>query len=264
MKYKIHQFIHKDNQLTASLVFNTSISYNARIMKILVVEDDRAVADMVKNGLESDLHTVEIATDGAEGSFLARSYDFDTIILDYSLPKKDGLVVLDEVRRAGKVTPVIFLSATHDVPIKVSAFTKGADDYMTKPFSIDELKARIKAVGRRPTQRKKVDLQVSDLVLDLVKQTLKRGKKNIRLTRKEFGLLEYMMQNAGIILSRAMLLEHVWTAESDPLSNTIEAHIRNVRKKISIRGKPELIANVQGRGYIMDEPEKIRRLLRNK
>lgn len=229
-------------------------------MKILVIEDDRAVADMVKNGLGSDSHTVEIAKDGAEGSFLARSYEYDTIILDYSLPRKDGLVVCEEIRRAGKITPIIFLSATHDVPIKIAAFAKGADDYMTKPFSIEELKARIKTIVRRPVQIKKPLLQVADLILDPVKQTTKRGKKNIRLTRKEFNLLEYMVQNAGTVLSRAMLLEHVWTADSDPMSNTVEAHIRNVRKKIAVRGKPELIANVQGRGYVIDEPERIRKL----
>ncbi|MEK7501783.1 MAG: response regulator transcription factor [Patescibacteria group bacterium] len=230
-------------------------------MKILVVEDDRAVADMVKNGLASDSYTVEIAKDGAEGSFLARSYEYDAIILDYSLPKKDGLIVCEEIRRAGRVTPIIFLSATSDIPVKVSAFEKGADDYMTKPFSIEELKARIKTVARRPAQVKKLPLQVADLMLDPIKQTAKRGKKNIRLTRKEWNLLEYMTQNAGTVLSRAMLLEHVWTADSDPLSNTVEAHIRNVRKKIAIRGRPELIANVQGRGYVIDEPEKIRRLI---
>ncbi len=235
--------------------------YNARIMKVLVIEDDRAAADMIKNGLASDSYTVEIAKDGAEGSFLARSYEYDAIVLDYSLPKKDGLVVCEEIRRAGRVTPIIFLSATSDVPVKVNALAAGADDYMTKPFSIEELKARIKTIVRRPAQIKKPVLQVADLILDPIKQTAKRGRKNIRLTRKEFNLLEYMTQNTGTVLSRAILLEHVWTSDSDPLSNTVEAHIRNVRKKIAVRGRPELIANVQGRGYVIDEPEKIRKLI---
>jgi DNA-binding response OmpR family regulator len=231
-------------------------------MKILVVEDDRTVANLIKNGIASDSHTVEIAKDGAEGSFLARSYEYDTIVLDYSLPKKDGLTVCEEVRKSGKTTPIIFLSATYDIPVKIAAFTKGADDYMTKPFSIEELKARVKTIARRPVQARKSQLQIDDLILDAEKQIVKRGKKNIRLTRKEFNLLEYMMLNAGTILSRAMLLEHVWTADSDSLSNTVEAHIRNVRKKIAVKGKPELIANIQGRGYIIDRSEKIRKFLR--
>jgi DNA-binding response OmpR family regulator len=229
-------------------------------MKILVVEDDRAVADMVRNGLMTDTHTIEIARDGAEGSFLARSYEYDAIVLDYSLPKKDGLVVCQEVRRAGRAAPILFLSATDDVSIKVAALESGADDYVTKPFSIEELRARIRALSRRPTQVKKPLLEVADLVLDSVRQTARRGRKQIHLTRKEFNLLEYMMQNAGIILSRAMLMEHVWTADSDPLSNTVEAHIRNLRKKVNSRGKPDLIANVPGRGYIIDEPENLRKL----
>lgn len=229
-------------------------------MKILVVEDDSAVANMVKDGLAADAHMVEIALDGADGSFLARSYDYDAIILDYSLPKKDGLVVCEEVRKAGKTVPIIFLSVTDDVPMKIAALNCGADDYVTKPFSIEELRARVKAVSRRPTLVKRPILRVADLVMDADKQTVRRGEELIRFTRKESCLLEYMMKNAGVILSRAMIMEHVWTAESDPLSNTVEAHIRNLRRKLNCMDKPDLIANVQGRGYVIDAPENLKKL----
>jgi two-component system, OmpR family, manganese sensing response regulator len=209
----------------------------------------------------SDGHLVEFARDGLEGSFLARNYDYEAIILDYSLPKKDGLAVCEEVRRAGKFTPIIFLSITDDTSVKVAAFKRGADDYVTKPFSIEELRARLNAITRRPNKVEKPLFQVADLILDAEKQTVYRGKDFIRLTRKEFNLIQYMMNNVGIILSRAMIMEHVWTADSDTLSNTIETHIRNIRKKIIGKNKSNLIINVQGRGYVIDTPENLKKLM---
>ena len=229
-------------------------------MKILVVEDDPATADVVKVGLMSDGHITEFARDGMEGSFLARNYEYEAIILDYSLPKKDGLAVCEEVRHAGKLTPIIFLSVTDDVPIKVAAFKRGADDYVTKPFSIEELRARLKAITRRPAHVQQPVFKVADLVLDADKQTVYRGNKLIRPTRKEYNLMQYMMSNAGIVLSRAMIMEHVWTADTDTLSNTVEAHIRNLRKKINEKDKPDLIAIVPGRGYVMDTPENLKKI----
>lgn len=221
-------------------------------MKILIVEDDVNTANVLKMSLSADAHTVEVANDGIDGSFLARSYDYDAIVLDYTLPGKDGLAICDEIRKNGKTTPILFLSVTDDIDAKVQALSKGADDYMTKPFSLQELNARIKAVSRRPKNIRKSVINVADIVLDSEKQIVKRSGKVIRLTKKEFCLLEYLMNNVGVILSRPMLMEHVWTADSDPLSNTIEAHIAHLRKKINAGGKPNLIANVQGRGYIID------------
>ena len=228
-------------------------------MKILIVEDDKLMAEKVKTGLSSAIYTIELATDGAEGSFLARSYDYDAIVLDYALPKKDGLIVCEEIRKAGKTTPIIFLSMTDDVSIKVSAFKVGADDYLTKPFSIEELCARIKAITRRPQNIQNATLQVDDLILDTEKQTVIRGKKLINLTKKEFNLLEYMMKNSGTVLSRAMIMEHVWTSDSDLLSNTIESHMRNLRKKITTGKSADLIGNIQGRGYIFDTPSNLKK-----
>lgn len=225
-------------------------------MKILVVEDDIDTAEMVREGLAADSHTVEVATDGADGSFLGRGYDYDAIILDYSLPKKNGLTVCGEIRSVGRKTPIIFLSATDDTETKIIALDKGADDYVTKPFSFSELYARVRAIARRPVEISRPMYSVDDLTLDCKRQTVTRGKKDIHLTRKEFGLLEYFMRHSGIVLSRALLMEHVWTADSDPFSNTIEAHIRNLRKKINANGKANLIFNIPGRGYVIEKQNK--------
>ena len=231
-------------------------------MKILVVEDSADIAENLRNDLTSNDHTVEIATDGADGSFLARSYDFDMIILDYSLPKKNGLQVCGEIRAAGKTTPILFLSVNDDTDVKIAALEAGADDYLTKPFSLKELNARIKAIRRRPTIMKQTLLTIDDLTLDPDRHLVTRGNKNVHLTRKEFNLLEYFLRNPGILLSRAMIMEHVWTADKDPFSNTVEAHLRNLRMKINIARSPELIANIPGRGYVIDTAENVRRLLK--
>jgi len=226
-------------------------------MKILVVEDDTNTAEMVKNSLTACSHTVDVSHDGADGSFLARSYDYDAVILDYALPKKDGLAVCPEVRAAGKTTPIIFLSVTDDPGMKVAALKQGADDYVTKPFSLDELRARLDAVARRSPEIKSSVLAVADLALDPDLNAVRRGKRQIHLTRKEFHMLQYLMRNAGVVLSRAQLMEHVWTADGNPFSNTVEAHIRNLRKKLNAGRAPNLIANVPGRGYVIDTPKRL-------
>ena len=239
-----------------SILIILQLCYN-RDMKILIVEDDRDTANMIKIGLNSDSHTVEIANDGAEGSFLARSYPYDAVVLDYSLPKKDGLKVCSEIRSMGKITPIIFLSSTDDISVKILALSKGADDYMTKPFSIQELQARIIALTRRSLKINEPIIKVGDITVDTNKQTVHRKSRLLHLTRKEFNLLEYMAKNTGTVLSRAVILEHVWTSDNDPLSNTVEAHIRNLRKKLNINRGRDMIMNIQGRGYIMDSPENL-------
>jgi two-component system OmpR family response regulator len=222
-------------------------------MKILVVEDDKAVAEMLRVGLVSDAHAVDIAENGNDGSFLGRSYEYDAIILDHALPGKDGIAVCKEIRSRGKTTPIIFLSITGDTETKVSALENGADDYVVKPFSMSELRSRIHAVARRSPTIKRTELTVNDLTLNPTRHTAQRGSEDIHLTKKEFALLEYMMQNQGVMLSRSILMEHVWTADSDPFSNTVEAHIRNLRKKINVGNKPDLITNIPGHGYIIEK-----------
>jgi two-component system OmpR family response regulator len=224
-------------------------------MKILVVEDDPAIADVLRGGLMSDAHAVDIAKDGKDGSFLARSYEYDAIILDHALPIKNGITVCKEVRAIGKTTPIIFLSITGDADTKVAALESGADDYVTKPFSMAELRSRIRAVARRAPVMRQTELRMHDLTLDPGRRFATRGGKSIHLTRKEFSLLEYMMRNPGTVLSRALIMEHAWTADNDPFSNTVEAHMRNLRKKLNAGNKRDLIKNLPGHGYIMEKAD---------
>ena len=224
-------------------------------MKILIVEDDPSVSEMLRTGLVSETHIVDVATNGTEGSFLGRSYEYDAIILDHALPGKNGIAVCRDIRGIGKTTPIIFLSVNGDTMTKVEALESGADDYVLKPFSMDELCSRIRAVVRRAPVVRASELKVHDLVLDPKRHSAVRSGKPIRLTNKEFALLEYMMRNQGVVLSRSILMEHVWTADNDPFSNTVEAHVRNLRKKINAGNKRDLIVNMPGHGYIMDIPK---------
>ena len=231
-------------------------------MKILAIEDDPAVAEMLRIGFQSDTHAVDVATNGTEGSFMARSYDYDIILLDHALPGKNGITVCKDIRCNGKDTPIIFLSVNADTEMKVAALESGADDYVTKPFSMSELRSRVKAVRRRTPLIKNSEFKIHDLVLDLQFHQAIRAGKRIPLTKKEFSLLEYMIRNKGIVLSRSTIMEHVWTADSDPFSNKVEAHIRNLRKKLNVGKKPSLIMNIPGHGYIIDTPENLKRLAR--
>lgn len=220
-------------------------------MKILIIEDDRNTADMIRLGLTSEGYIVEVAGDGSEGLFLAKSFACDLVILDYSLPKRNGIEVCQELRRTGISTPVLFLSVEDDTDMKASALDSGADDYMTKPFTFKELFARIRALTRRPREIAKQTMELGDLVIDMEKKLAYRAGSLIPLTRKEYNLLEFMVRNSGSVLSRALLIEHVWSADSNPFSNTVEAHIRNLRKKINAKHRPDLISNIPGRGYII-------------
>jgi DNA-binding response OmpR family regulator len=222
-------------------------------MKILIVEDDPDMREFLKDGFGSESSNVDAADNGIDGSYMARTNDYDAIILDYSLPKKNGGIVCEEIRAAGKTTPIIFLSVIGDLRHKVDALEKGADDYVTKPFSFEELRARVRAVTRRPRKIEGSILRIADLVLDKERQTVLRGQTGIYLTRKEFNLLQYLMKNKGMVLSRGVIMEHVWNADSDPFSNTIESHILNLRRKINVGRKKDLIRNVPGRGYMIDE-----------
>ncbi len=221
-------------------------------MKILIIEDDPDISLFIKIGFETEGYVVDRSLDGEEGSYMARTNKYDVIILDNSLPIKNGLEVCDEIRGSGSTVPIIFLSVIGDVKRKIIALEKGADDYMTKPFSFEELKARVKALIRRPRKIENTIIKVGELSLDTEKQIAYRNKKTIYLTRKEYNLLEYLVRNHGMIVSRGMIMEHVWDASSDPLSNTIESHIVNLRKKVNIGNSKDIIKNIPGRGYIID------------
>lgn len=218
-------------------------------MKILLVEDDESISKVLKNGLETELFAVDVATDGEEGSLMARSNDYDLIILDVTLPKKSGEEVLSDIRAKGKTVPVLVLSIESETDLKVRMLDGGADDYLNKPFSFKELLARIRALLRRPKKIESEIFSVDDLTLNTKTHVVTRSNKDIHLTRKEFMLLQLLMQNQGDVISRGMINEHVWDNEADPLSKTIESHILSLRNKINMNGKKRLIETISGRGY---------------
>jgi two-component system copper resistance phosphate regulon response regulator CusR len=221
-------------------------------MRILIIEDDKEVSQFLKMSLEAESFIVDVAPDGEKGSYVARCENYDLILLDYLLPKKDGFEVCQELRKNGITAPIIMVSVKKETPLKVGLLNLGADDYITKPFLFDELLARIRAVLRRQPTLKPTILTIGDLTLEPAAQRTIKGRKEVYLTRKEFILLEYLLENRGKVVSRGMILEHVWNRESDPFSNTIEAHILNLRKKID-SGKKKLIHTVPGRGYKIEQ-----------
>ncbi len=192
-----------------------------------------------------------LPTATADPSWQGRIH-IDIIILDNSLPLKNGIEVCTEIRAAGSTVPIIFLSVVGDTKSKVDCLEKGADDYLTKPFSFDELKARVKALLRRPQKLTNTIITAGNLVIDTEKQTVMKDELPLYLTRKEYSLLEYFMRNQGVVLSRSMIMEHVWNADGDPFSNTVESHIVNLRRKLSGKEKKDFIRNLPGRGYIIE------------
>jgi len=217
-------------------------------MKILLVEDNVSIRNVLRLGLEGEGFAVDEAEDGEQGSYLARTNQYDLILLDNVLPKKMAKQVCQEIREQNICTPILLLSAKSDTVSKVELLKAGADDYVTKPFSFEELKARISTLLRRPHKIESQILKVDNLVLNKDTQEVTRGGKRLNLTRKEFSLLELLMSNLGNVVTRTDMIEHVWDINADPFSNTVEAHILNLRKKIGDT-KKHLIRNVPGRGY---------------
>lgn len=221
-------------------------------MRILIIEDEIELQAMLKTNLEDQGFFVDAASKGDQGSYLARTNDYDAILLDYLLPGKQGDQICQEIRGAGKTCPIIVVSVRGEIPDKVELLNMGADDYITKPFSFDELLARLRAVMRRPSNFQDTVLTIDTLVLDPVKYKALRDDEEIQLTRKEFGLLEFLLRNKGAVVSRGSIMEHVWDLNGDIFSNTIETHILNLRKKVDKKGKTKLIHTVSGRGYKID------------
>lgn len=221
-------------------------------MRILLVEDDESILSTLRVRLKSEGFSVDAEKDGIKGSFLARTNNYDLIILDYLLPRKNGGRICQEIRARGTTTPIIMISVQTEIPTRVELLNLGADDYITKPFPFEELMARIRAVLRRPEQLKSDILSIDDLTLDSGRASVRRAGKKIKLTRKEFALLEYLLRHQGSVLSRGTLMEHVWDIHGDLFSNTIETHILNLRKKLDLPGAKKLIHTISGRGYKID------------
>ncbi len=218
-------------------------------MRILIVEDDLEIAGFLKKSFEAESFAVDMAHDGERGSYAARTNEYDLVLLDNMLPKKEGLEVCQEIREAGKSMPIMMLSVKADVPEKVSLLNAGIDDYVAKPYSFEEVLARTRALLRRNRTYKPASLSYGDLFMDSATQEVKRGAKSIYLTRKEFSLLELLVQHSDKVVSRGMIMEHVWNMEGDPFSHSIETHILNLRRKINGNKKKVLIQNIPGRGY---------------
>jgi two-component system copper resistance phosphate regulon response regulator CusR len=218
-------------------------------MKILIIDDEPQIAEFLKQGLEANLFFVETASDGERGAFLGRTGSYDLIILDYHLPKMTGAEVLREIRREKQHIPVLMLTISSELAHKQEMFKLGVDDYLTKPFLFEELLLHVNALLKRPAKTEVELLKVDNLTLNTRTKVVKREAKELYLTRREFALLEYLMRSRGQIISRQQILEHVWDYNADPFSNSIEAHIASLRRKININKNRNLIHNFTGRGY---------------
>ncbi|MEE9380169.1 MAG: response regulator transcription factor [Hyphomonadaceae bacterium] len=219
-------------------------------MHILVIEDDRENAAFVQKVLGEAGHEVDIAHDGNSGLALARTRDFDALVVDRMLPEKDGLTLIREYRDGGGVSPALFLSALGEVDHRVEGLKAGADDYLSKPFAPAELAARVEALGRRSADEAPITrLKAGDLEMDLLSRKVWRGEIKIDLQPREFRLLEYLMRNAGQVVTRTMLLEKVWDYHFDPQTNVIDVHVSRLRAKIDKEFDEPLLHTVRGAGY---------------
>jgi DNA-binding response OmpR family regulator len=220
-------------------------------MKLLVVEDEARMADLLQKGLKEEGHVVARASDGAEGFTLANSYEFDVIILDVMIPKLSGFELAKRLRAEKNRTPILMLTARDAVPDIVRGLDVGADDYMTKPFSFDELLARLRAVQRRTLAGGNAHFQIGDLLLDPESREVRRGTDRVSLTRTEYSLLERLMYRAGKVVSRRSLIESVWGFDREIEENTLDAFMHLLRHKIDLPGRPKLIHTVRGIGYMI-------------
>lgn len=224
-------------------------------MRILLVEDEPKVAEFIREGLAEEPFVVDIAPDGTRAIDLVRASGYDLVILDVMLPAVDGFEVCRRIRALGQKVPILMLSARSLVEDRVRGLNTGADDYLTKPFEFAELSARVRALLRRHREPALAPLVVGTLTLDPVTRLVRRGERRADLTQKEFALLEYLMRNAGHVVTRPMIAEHVWDFPWDGLTNVIDVFINHLRKKIELPGEGRLIHAVRGEGYVIREPQ---------
>ena len=220
-------------------------------MRILLIEDEPKVAGFVRRGLTAERYAVDIAADGKEGLELADAFPYDMIVLDLMLPGIEGREVLQRIRRKNTCVPVLVLTARDAIEDKVKLFDAGADDYLTKPFAFAELLVRTKALLRRGPVNRSSTLVIGDLELDRLTQQVRRAGHRIELTAKEYGLLEYLMLNPGRVLSRNMIIEHVWDQSFDGITNIVDVYVRHLRSKVDDGHDFKMIRTVRGAGYIL-------------
>lgn len=214
-------------------------------MKILIVEDEHKIANSIKRGFEQETWAADVAYDGEQGFDMASSEDYDVLVLDLMLPKMDGLEITRKLRKEENHAPILILTARGQISDKVEGLESGADDYLVKPFAFEELLARVKALSRRPKQTSSEELKAKGLTLNTNTFEVKHSGKPVELSRKEFALLEYLMRNAGKVVSKENIIAHVWDYESDILPNTVEVFVGYLRTKIG----EDLIKTVRGFGY---------------
>jgi heavy metal response regulator len=224
-------------------------------MRILVIEDEKKVASFIQRGLEAEHYQVDVAYDGEAGLLQVFDSDYDALILDVMLPKRDGVSILRDMRRRKLTTPVLMLTARDTIADKVAGLDQGADDYLTKPFAFEELLARLRALLRRGAPSLSSELTFADLQLDLVTHQVTRAGKRVDLTAKEFALLEFFLRQPGRVLSRALIAQHVWGVDFDTFTNVIDVYVNYLRKKIDADFEPKLLHTVRGVGYVMKAPE---------
>ncbi len=220
-------------------------------MRILVVEDETKVGSFIRRALEEESYAVDLSADGPTGLDLARDNSYDLIVLDVMLPGMSGLQVLETLRKEKIKTPVLILTARAQLDQRVKGLDAGADDYLTKPFAIEELLARVRALLRRGVGEGTGLLQIEDLMLNPATREVTRGGQRIELTSKEYALLEYFMRNAGRVLTRPMIAEHVWNLDFDTFTNVIDVYVNYLRNKIDRGREPKLIHTIRGSGYVL-------------
>jgi DNA-binding response OmpR family regulator len=218
-------------------------------MRVLVVEDERRLASIIKRGLIEEGYAVDAVYDGEEAQYMAETTNYDVIVLDIMLPKKDGIAVCKDLRAKKINTPILMLTARDSVEDRVKGLDSGADDYVIKPFAFSELLARIRALLRRESLSKTPKIQVGDLLLDTLTREAWRGERKIDLTTKEYSILEYFMSHPNMVITRTMLEENAWDYEYDSMSNIIDVYIRRLRRKIDRDSEDSLIQTVRGAGY---------------
>jgi DNA-binding response OmpR family regulator len=223
-------------------------------MRLLIVEDDAAIRGFLVRGLSEEGFAVDEATDGEEGRFKAGDAAYDLIVLDLTLPKQDGLSLLADLRRQAVKTPVLVLTARDAVADRVRGLDQGADDYLVKPFAFEELLARIRALLRRAQRRLDTLLRAGPLALERMTRQVTFGAAKIELSAREFAILEYFMQHPGEVLSRTRIYEHVWNEQMEVMSNVIDVHIKEIRRKLARVGGEKIIATVRGAGYRLEGP----------
>lgn len=221
-------------------------------VRILVVEDDSSIAEFVATGLRQEGHAVDVADDGVEGLERARATAYDAAVVDVMLPRLDGLSLVGALRRAGVATPVLFLSARHTVDDRVKGLQSGGDDYLTKPFAFAELSARVQALTRRgQLPQEPTELSVGDLHVDRLTRRATRAGTPIELRPREYALLEYLMRNAGRVVSKTMIVSHVWNYSFDTGTNAVDVLVHRLREKIDKDFEPKLLHTVRGVGYVL-------------